>query len=247
MYQDYAGALGAAPAAALEGLFSLGMPAPARKADFAMDTASRIRRAADQGFDTSRPLYRGTMDNEAGEVGQYWTYSPEYAAKYAYKDSGGIPYNPDLTPENPARRNIMKAYAERPHSITETDGEVERFTKWIESERPELIPREGKALDAIVGPAGELNFQRTGEYLDYLDETGRNQPGLLLIDEMTENADTGVKVYDYDAIRSVNAAFDPKERYSGDFMAGIGGLSLLGLLAGGEEEEPEANIPYLYD
>jgi hypothetical protein len=183
-----------------------------------MSTEARMQRAAEQGFDTSRPLYHSTNASfDAFEVpdggflkfgkGVYTAPNAKYSDRY-------IRENRDIETGYKEGANVMPLYAR---------GKIASEKDW-EAARQEMIS-EG------VAPAG-YNPQQE-EIQRRLKEKGFD--GLNMFGNE-------IIIFDPKNLRSVNAAFDPAMRGSANLLATAAGgtisLSALRQLMPQEEERP---------
>jgi hypothetical protein len=190
----------------------------ARSDPIDMSTEARMQRAAEQGFDTSRPLYHSTNTSfDAFEIpegrflkfgkGVYSAPSPDYSDRYIRK-------NRDIEAGYNEGANLMPLYAR---------GKIGTEKDW-EQARQEMLA-EG------VNPKGYNPLQ--AEIQRRLKEKGFD--GLNMFGNETI-------IFDPSNIRSVNAAFDPANRRSANILAtaagGTIGLSALRQLMPQEEERP---------
>ena len=184
-----------------------------------MSQAARMQRAAEQGFDTSRPLYHSTNASfDAFEIpegrflkygkGVYSSPRPDYSDRY-------IRENRDIELGYKEGANVMPLYAR---------GKIGTENDWEEA-RQEMLA-EG------VNPKGYDPMQK--EIKRRLQEKGFD--GLNMFG-------TEIIIYDPSNIRSVNAAFDPAERGSANLIAGAAGatigLSALRNIQRDEEPQPD--------
>ena len=185
-----------------------------------MSQAARMQRAAEQGFDTSRPLYHSTNASfNAFEIpegrflkygkGVYSSPSPDYSDRF-------IRENRDIELGYKEGANVMPLYAR---------GKIGTEKDW-EQARQEMLA-EG------VNPKGYDPMQK--EIKRRLQEKGFD--GLNMFG-------TEIIIYDPSNIRSINAAFDPAKRGSSNLMAGaaggaIGLSALRGLQSDEQERKPD--------
>jgi hypothetical protein len=199
-------------------LFSEGYPYEFGYSPLDMSTEARMQRAAEQGFDTSRPLYHSTNASfDAFEVpdggflkfgkGVYTAPNAKYSDRY-------IRENRDIETGYKEGANVMPLYAR---------GKIASEKDW-EAARQEMIS-EG------VAPAG-YNPQQE-EIQRRLKEKGFD--GLNMFGNE-------IIIFDPKNLRSVNAAFDPAMRGSANLLATAAGgtisLSALRQLMPQEEERP---------
>ena len=173
--------------------------------DLAMDYASRMARAKEQGFDADQVYYHGSdkdikefQPSRIGELGGgvYFTNLPKEAAGYAGKKAGA----------NIAPTRIKGNFLE----VDSVDDFWSRFGG--DSDEQAVI----NAIDA--GYDG-IKYKRPYQYFD------NDQKKFINTDEMQ----THVNVFDPKNIRSTNAAFDPAKKDSSNLLASAGGLGLLGM------------------
>lgn len=184
-----------------------------------MSQSARMQRAAEQGFDTNRPLYHSTNTSfDAFEIpegrflkfgkGVYSAPSPDYSDRYIRK-------NRDIEAGYNEGANIMPLYAR---------GKIGTEKDW-EQARQEMLA-EG------VNPKGYNPLQE--EIQRRLKEKGFD--GLNMFGNETI-------IFNPSNIRSVNAAFDPAKRGSANLMAGAAGatigLSALRNIQRDEEPQPD--------
>jgi hypothetical protein len=169
------------------------------KAPLDMSQAARMQRAAEQGFDTSRPLYHSTNASfDAFEIpenrfrkygkGVYTSPNPNYVDRY-------IRENRDIESGYKEGANVMPLYAR---------GKIASEKDW-EAARQEMMS-EG------VAPAGYNPQQK--EIQRRLKEKGFD--GLNMFGNE-------IIIFDPSNIRSANAAFDPAKRGSGNLGYAQGG------------------------
>jgi hypothetical protein len=184
--------------------------------EFAMDTASRMARAADQGFDTSRPLYHSTNasfdvfeipENKFLKYGKgvYTSPNPDYVDRH-------IRENRDIEARYKEGANLMPLYAR---------GKIGTEKDW-EQARQEMLA-EG------VNPKGYNPLQ--AEIQRRLKEKGFD--GVNMFGNETI-------IFDPSNIRSVNAAFDPAKRGSANLLAG-GTATAVGVGAMTRSQQEEQN------
>jgi hypothetical protein len=184
-----------------------------------MDKESRLKRAREQGFDTSRVYYHGTRediteflpdggDAEAGAL--YLTSDRGLAAKYA----GGTMYagSPNIMP-----LYIKKGFKEAGFpgylpdaetalfSSAEIDNYIDRVDKWNAT----LDWNKSAYLEREVAQAKREGYPGV-IFREFLDE-----PSMTLVGGFPSDV---VAVIDPTAVRSVNAAFDPEEAGSTDIL-----------------------------
>jgi hypothetical protein len=182
-----------------------------------MSQAARMQRAAEQGFDTSRPLYHSTNASfDAFEIpenrfrkygkGVYTSPNPNYVDRY-------IRENRDIESGYKEGANVMPLYAR---------GKIASEKDW-EAARQEMMS-EG------VAPAGYNPQQK--EIQRRLKEKGFD--GLNMFGNE-------IIVFDPKNMRSVNAAFDPAMRGSANLLATAAGatIGLSALRNIQREEEPQ--------
>jgi hypothetical protein len=208
-------------AAMLGGLGVLGMvpvvgDIAKKGGEFAMDTASRMAMAADQGFDTSRPLYHSTNasfdvfeipENKFLKYGKgvYTSPNPDYVDRH-------IRENRDIEARYKEGANLMPLYAR---------GKIGTEKDW-EQARQEMLA-EG------VNPRGHNPLQ--AEIQRRLKEKGFD--GVNMFGNETI-------IFDPSNIRSVNAAFDPAKRGSANLLAG-GAATAVGVGAMTRSQQEEQN------
>jgi len=184
-----------------------------------MSQAARMQRAAEQGFDTSRPLYHSTNASfDAFEIpdggflkfgkGVYTAPNAKYSDRY-------IRENRDIEAGYKEGANVMPLYAR---------GKIASEKDW-EAARQEMMS-EG------VAPAGYNPQQK--EIQRRLKEKGFD--GLNMFGNE-------IIVFDPKNMRSVNAAFDPAMRGSANLLATAAGatigLSALRNIQRDEEAQPD--------
>jgi hypothetical protein len=167
--------------------------------------AERMARAAEQGYDLTSPLYRGTKSNEAHQ-GNFWSYDPEYANLYAA--------SPSKFPMEDAP-NVIKGYGQKPYKLSENPADRGAFENMIGAE-------DGSLPYHLVGSdSGEISYLYADDLANWLEQTKGIKPPLMAIDE--RNGRVAVKSYKDGSVRSVNAEFDPEKTNSPDLLASVAG------------------------
>jgi hypothetical protein len=184
-----------------------------------MSQASRMQRAAEQGFNTNRPLYHVTNASfDAFEIpenrfrkygkGVYTSPNPNYVDRY-------IRENRDIESGYKEGANVMPLYA-RGNLASEKDWEAARQEMMSEGAAPPGHNRQQE----------EIQRRLKGKGFDGLNMFGNE-----------------IIIFDPSNIRSVNAAFDPAKRGSPNIMAGAAGatigLSALRNIQRDEERQPD--------
>lgn len=208
-----------------------GMNAAKEAAGLEMSQAARMSRAADMGFDTDTPFYHGTSSditefksnpkgaNKFGE-GIYFAPDPGNANRYAVKPGG----------------NVIASYLKNENSLDLSNPEeVSRAYSEIGIEA-HLLPR------AKVKKYGGDEYNNFNELVYSLGKE-RGIPPMrakaALIEELRNAGYTGITspgdeiqtVFKPEQVRSVNAAFDPKNSNSAKILAG--GAAGAGFLTAG--------------
>ena len=191
-----------------------GGKALARKGEaLAMDEASRMARAAEQGFDTSRPLYvssleaieqfepHGSFGGHKGLSGISLTDNPQMANRYLER-YGDFRYD-----GKPFEKQVMKVYI-RPGQTSEFSGPVRGG------------PQTGAPLpDNYKWPAA-LDGIDTAIFPDAVNKRG----GVKHVEHGAKASISGNEyiLRDPSRIRLATAAFDPAKRGSANLLAGLG-------------------------
>lgn len=190
----------------------------------AMDEASRMARAREMGFDTSRPLYvsslepieefkpHGRFGGHKGISGISLTDNPEMANRYLDR-FGDFRYD-----GKPFKKHVMKVYI-RPGEISEFSGPLRGG------------PQTGAPLpDNYKWPAA-LDGVDTAIFPDAVNKRG----GVKHVEQGAKSSISGNEyiLRDPSRVRLATAAFDPAKRGSSDLLAalGLGGLGY-GLMSG---------------
>jgi hypothetical protein len=183
-----------------------------------MSTDARMGMAAEQGFNTNRPLYHVTNASfDAFEIpenrfrkygkGVYTSPNPNYVDRY-------IRENRDIESGYKEGANVMPLYA-RGNLASEKDWEAARQEMMSEGAAPPGHNRQQE----------EIQRRLKGKGFDGLNMFGNE-----------------IIIFDPSNIRSVNAAFDPAKRGSANILATAAGgtisLSALRQLMPQEEERP---------
>ena len=168
-----------------------------------MDTASRMQRAREMGFDVDNPVYHGTgadiaqfkpsIDGKMG-AGVYLSDSPVYSSSYANREGGNV--IKAVTKGNIAGGKEASAASEQARMMLKNDPKTAEL------------------------PAREFNQLWREKRNEILAQQGFD--GLKLSDETV--------VFDPKNIRSVNAAFNPAKKESSKLLAGVAPIGLTGLI-----------------
>lgn len=179
-----------------------------------MSKASRLARAAEQGFDTSRELYHGTTNDFPSFKGRtiYLTDKPEIADIYAEAEGR----HKALLNRN-AGPNVMPVYARAKKPLVVSDLGPDGTGGW--------------SGDNMASKLGVEN-PGTGTFLH---EEARRQ-GYDLI-EIRDMSDLGGRQTQFiplkpEYVRSRFAAFDPAKISHSDLLATLGGVTTAGSLMG---------------
>lgn len=215
----------------VEDLVALGYPESVAKrissGELPMDEASRMARAAEQGYNVNLPLYHGTADEilafdpsklqsrDAGFIGKgvYTTQSPFIASKYA---QSAIPGYPDRT-GSLANSNVIPLIAK---------GSGDDYYDF------DMV---GKAT---YGRAVQKDPSFAGKMTDFISDQGKIGARVLdgkggIVEQVNQNPN--------DVKSLMSAAFDPE--YKGpNIMGALSGLTAggLGLGAALQSEDAEA-------
>ena len=201
----------------------------AEAADLPMDTASRLARAREMGFDTDTRLYHGTQKafdefnpgtNGYGERRNvYLTDTPEIADIYANSDRRGK--------GNPA---VYPVYAKAEKPLTVSDKGPDGSFGWI--------------TDNLANALGvdRDKFRRGGLY----DEARRQGYDLVRIEDMMDLGGPQTQYIPLDPrnIRSVNAAFDPAKADSANLLAANKDAAVPGVIAAEAADKPRGIRAY---
>ena len=241
-----------------------GGKALARKGEaLAMDEASRMARAAEQGFDTSRPMYRGmSRAYDSGKTGNYqmFTSSPLDASEYAGGFEGA---------------NVLPAFTRGGKGATIDAGganwnAIPRYAI-PDDIKAQLHPSVGAQVrtDEFIHAARDAGYDSATiqNVFDNINGTIRTPPRPAKIDQSKLDAifaelgdmdlgdladvpplpDQAINydpvtvqaIFDPANIRSKFAAFDPAKRGSANLLAGLGlgGLGY-GLMSGTNWSDP---------
>lgn len=201
--------------------------------DLPLDEASRMARAREMGFNTSRPMYHGTKSDFSGFNSMPWaTDDASFAWDYAGLSDGAniapvvmradSTLNADMLPQ---RITVPEFY----NAALDVAGGVD----------DEIIGRLSSSLDSA--PAGEFmrhemwNPPESRIPREVIDRSMSDirDIGLDSI-SMTEGGAPTLGVLDPTAVRSRFARFDPRLSHLRNLSAGVGGLALLPYL--GDEE-----------
>ena len=225
---------------------------PAAQLD--MSEAARIQRAAEQGFDVSKPLYHGTDKNfdefitRKGLSGKasYFTPDPDVASAYAMGDVRFKKRGPGAT--------VMPVYVRGNILDLENLTRKQEIDIWKEIENYELrtakpgtlkyemltdnkFPTVSQSLSEITDEEyipdyaqmmeklAEINM--TNKILEKLGYAGVKGREVLLNPRGTigDKEYESIAIFDPSNIRSVNAAFDPSELASPVITKAKGGLA----------------------
>jgi len=224
---------------ALSALFELAQKAGRKYGDEVIDylqdflgglppeTADRLVRASEQGYDVTTPYYHGTgspditmFQGERGSAGHF-SRDPKFAENFAYEKEGapaiypvylrhGKQFNVKIPEDLDVLRNHLR-------SVDISLGEEEAF------QRMKLGLADYTDLERLAPRIREAGFN---SYVDYEDIGG---------------GPTGIAVFDPSDVRSVNAEFNPKRTKSGNILAG-GAAAAVGIGAGTQSNEAEAGM-----
>lgn len=193
---DSLGALMGMPAAGVAPAGAVATGA-VRRAALPMDEASRMARAAEQGYDLGRPLYRGTVNRgeksaapsfEAGR-GVFMTDSPDVADIFRYPRE----YGEVLFDENPG--DLQELYARVKNPLVLDERTAQRFSDDTAFQVQVMKEAAAKGHDGIVAP----NVKEG-------------------VGDTTERGTTVVAM-NPNQVRLRTAAFDPAKKDSADLLA----------------------------
>jgi ADP-Ribosyltransferase in polyvalent proteins len=199
----------------------------AKAADLPMDAASRLRRAEEMGFDTSKAWYHGSGKNfsefkvSSGETGSkknpgvFLTDDPFIAEEYAGGEVESL-----LKQNEPLLRKQDK-----------TTGGV--YVTHLKTKNPKLYDVEGRRWSSI--PMEKM-----------IDEAKSNGHDSVIFKNIKDGKFTDFTsnvayVFEPDQIRSVNAAFDPSKAKSGVITAG-GAIAVPALVERMRQQEREKAV-----
>lgn len=193
-----------------------------------MSQAARMQRAAEQGFD-ERVFYHGGSSEfdefAAGKRGIYFTDDPSIADIYAANAEKRWPGRNNASP------NVIPARLKGP-SLVVSDQRGGNGG-WYQDNLAETLGVDLSALPTVKRPQA------------LRDEAKKQGYGFIEIRDMSDLGGTQTQFVPLDTsnIRSVNAAFDPTKRGSGNIMAGAAGatigLSALRNIQRDEEPQPD--------
>lgn len=192
----------------LTGLKALATGEQATEAALDLSHAARMQRAAEQGYDVSKPLYHGTTydfpEFKPGRRSVYLTDDPAIADIYARGQHSSMP-KPNAGP------NVLPVYARAKKPLIVSDLGPDGGGGWF-----------GDNAAAALGIS--LRDRST------LYEEARRQGYDLVV--MKDMMDLGGRQTQYiplqpEYVRSRFAAFDPRHVASGNLLAGIGGGGIL--------------------
>jgi hypothetical protein len=192
---DALNAAGLAPMAGL-GMRAAGMAGGAAR--LPMDDASRLARARDLGFDTSRPLFHGTDK----------TFDAFDISKARTSTEPAVFFSPDLEVANAFGPNVVEAFV-RP-------GRQKILTKETD---PDLVPDifRNEPIDKKFIRYDRHKFARAIE-----DAKAQGYDSVVfkgVVDPMTDGMADQVAVFNPRDIRSIHAAFDPAKADSALLLA----------------------------
>lgn len=251
-----AGALGGGMALAALGAVPGGKGLARKGEALAMDEASRMARAAEQGFDTSRPMYRGmSRAYDSGKTGNYqmFTSSPLDASEYAggFEGANVLPAftrggKGATIDAGGANWNAIPRYAipdDIKAQLHPSVGAQVRTDEFIHAARDAgydsaTIQNVYDNISGTIRSAPRPAKNRDSELdalfaeLDGLDLGGAVDTPMMPDQAVNYDPVTVQAVFDPANIRSKFAAFDPANRGSANLLAGLGlgGLGY-GLLA----------------
>jgi hypothetical protein len=196
----------------------------------AMDTASRLKRAKEQGFDTDTTYYHGTPSFKGDGFS-----SKEIGSNYGYDEQGFFFSNDPRITNDYATSNTL--------GETITGGQS--IPVYASAKNPLVIDKEKARELGVMNPEDE-------GIVSYWD----NQHPWIL-DEMSDGGHDAIKIIDRDPdvsvngkpqemlvmmnpsnIRSTNAAFDPAKKDSSNLLASAGaGIGALGLMGASDDSE----------
>lgn len=202
-----------------------------------MSKAARMARAADMGFDTSKPFYHGTSAsnidsfktnpkgiNKFGE-GVYVTPSADAASAYLSAKDGQNILDLYIKPTNQLKLGDSSAVDEAIRKIGAEPVELPKklyrfaaddwnnFNRIVESHRKasgKTFPQAKKEVTKLLEAAGYTGLDASGDLIQ--------------------------TVFNPSNIRSTRAAFDPKKAKSSNILAGTAGAGILGVGLLGSEE-----------
>jgi hypothetical protein len=232
--------------------------------DLAMDTASRMRRAADQGF-LPETVYHGTA-KEVGEfapnsyggsvtksksakMGVWLSDNPEVSGSYAKYAAEDVPVRDILDQADRAGRARNFAEQERLMLLAEN---LELGGSLRNAGGQNLIPARvrGNLMEIDVDGATMSDLSESQLYEWAKEAKEKNFDGLKILN-FSDNADYGnylpathYLIFDPSNIRSVNAAFDPVKTGSSNLLAGGAAAAVgAGALTRQQQEERQRSRP----
>lgn len=219
-----------------------------RSAGNAADSA-RLQRAADQGFDVSRPLYHGTAADvtefkpqefggsatkaRSAKMGTWLVDNPEVAEGYARFAAEDVPVQNLLDQAARAERAGNFDEAERLNVLAE-NLELGGSLRGAGGQNVMPLRARGKffEVDADGATMSDLDDSQLTDWAREAKEKGFDG---LQIKNFSDNADYGkyipathYLIFNPSNIRSVNAAFDPAKRGSPNLLAGLAGAAIVG-------------------
>lgn len=241
-----AGALGGGMALAALGAVPGGKALARKGGALAMDEASRMARAAEQGFDTSRPMYRGmSRAYDSGKTGNYqmFTSSPLDASEYAggFEGANVLPAftrggKGATIDAGGANWNAIPRYAlpdDIKAQLHPSVGAQVRTDEFIHAARDAGYDSATiqNVFDNISGtirksprPAKNRDSELDALFaeLDGMDLGGGADVPMIADQAVNYDPVTVHAAFDPANIRSKFAAFDPAKRGSANLLAGLG-------------------------
>lgn len=200
-----------------------------------MDEASRLARAKEMGFDTSKTYYHGTNTPESGFESFDLNRPPKGA------DETVSPRGAAFLTENPKFASNFASIRSKPGAVIPTHVSV---AKTFDYENPEHVKALIEALPANSRfktaqhadlKSGDWEALEDGKVMDAIRSLGFDSM------HIKEAGTKNLAVFDPSKIRSKFAEFDPAKKDSSHLSAGVAGATLLG--AGAASEEAEASPP----
>jgi len=212
-----------------------------KTANLALDQASRMKRAADQGFDTGATLYHGTnKDFNAFNQPINWS-SPEKSLASDYAEFRGMEGGANILPllgKKPSKSfdmDLMNKNSTPQGLIAEMgrQADFDSFPKDLQDEIFNAVDDLDLHLkkvgidNAVMKRHHLLNSEAVGEstvekFKDVAEKMGYDSA------KLTEDGVPTIGYFNKQDIRSVSAAFDPAKRESSNLLAGLGGAGILG-------------------
>jgi hypothetical protein len=220
---------------------SAGNAAKAAKKALAMDEASRMARAAEQGFDTSRPLYHATKQSfdefKVGPTGAIYA-APDASVTTPFTD-GTIARPGDAPNVMPVFMRTEKAFdlGSPPQDVL-ADLAAHITPTWNGKRETERgIKRAMKAFES-----GDFSsaFSTSGSYVSERMRQFLKAKGFDSV--VSRNADGSVRAVaalEPEQVRSRFAAFDPAKRNSRNLLAGVAGAGIVAPLTIGQMSQQQ--------